>query len=75
MTTCNWCGAPVRWELTTKGKRIPLDAEPSRSADAGNFVLSDRGAEYVSDDVRRQMAACGDPVYVAHFATCERKGN
>jgi hypothetical protein len=35
MAGCRSCGAPIRWVVTEKGKRIPLDRDPQPD---GNIV-------------------------------------
>lgn len=68
MPECRSCGAPVKWVLTRKGKRMPVDAEP---VEGGNIML-----ERETDSSGTPLAAYvpSDPGvlrYVSHFATCE----
>jgi hypothetical protein len=70
-SSCSRCGAAIQWVKTAKGKSLPLDLQPSPSVAAGNFVLRDGVAHYVSDEHRAQLVQTGDElVYIAHFATC-----
>lgn len=38
--TCRGCDAPIIWTVTTNGRKMPVDADPS---DAGTFVLVEEG--------------------------------
>ena len=73
---CRRCDAPVAWVKTARGKKLPLDPEPSRSPLEGNFGLTQYGtALYVRDAARMAAfgadgASCEYPIYVAHFASC-----
>lgn len=60
---CRSCNAPIRWELTAAGKKIPLDPEPP--AFGGNLVFRDDG-RVVSD----HGAPAYLPRYRTHFVTC-----
>lgn len=70
-TTCRSCGAPIRWERTSSGKRIPLDADPARG---GNVDVVWIGGERVAVVLGPADAAAaevdGHVLYRAHFATC-----
>jgi hypothetical protein len=67
---CRSCRAPIRWVLSEKGRRMPLDPEPYQGdSPRGLFVLrsGDRGEV--------AMAATPDafpeePHYRSHFASC-----
>lgn len=69
MSACRSCGAPVRWVITSRGKRMPLDAEP---VDDGNVVLdmSDRNDPVAIVVPPEQILVEDGPRYVSHFATC-----
>ena len=62
---CRTCGSQIVWATTEKGKKMPLDAEPTSK---GRFVLEgddkDRKAVFVHDD-----QYTGDR-YESHFKTC-----
>lgn len=62
MSTCE-CGAPMRWEKTVAGAKIPLDPEP---VPLGNLYIREDGlvATYHKDLGRSVLR------YVSHFATC-----
>lgn len=72
MSACRSCGAEIIWCRTERGKKMPLDAQPSDNdtLHSGLFVLRER------DDPGGPlaMAAWGlegtEPHYVTHFATC-----
>jgi hypothetical protein len=40
MSTCNSCGAAIKWAITTNDKFMPVDAEPS---EGGNVELIEEG--------------------------------
>ena len=62
---CRSCGAFIKWAVTEKGKRIPLDPIPR---DIGNIVLV-RAADG-RKVARIEQPHTGRPAYVSHFATC-----
>lgn len=63
MAICKSCAAPIRWELTAGGKRIPLDAAP---VDGGNLVFNtERPPRVIVVSPTDNMKA-----YVSHFVTC-----
>lgn len=64
MSTCKSCGAPVTWVLTTKGKRMPLDAVPVAT---GNVTVEDG---YATVHAAIGLFVAPGPRYVSHFATC-----
>lgn len=78
-TVCRSCGAPIRWAVTTNGRRIPIDAEPHPE---GNLAIAGQGAggrisfdptvrlipKAQLDDFRQKHP--GTPLYLSHFATC-----
>jgi hypothetical protein len=67
---CRSCRKPIRWALTEKGRRMPLDPDPYEGDDPrGLFVLRSGDAGPVA------VAAPADafpeePHYRTHFATC-----
>lgn len=61
---CKACSAPIRWAMTQKGKRMPLDLEPS---EAGTWVLDGEVANLLARPVRD---AAIWPRYIPHWATC-----
>lgn len=63
---CRSCGAPMRWAVTTAGKRMPLDPQPS---DRGNVHVDDDGTATVLGPL--EVQAHDGPLYVPHFATCD----
>jgi hypothetical protein len=58
---CRSCQAPILWARTTRGKSVPLDAEPCAD---GNLTLVDGVAHY--------GALAGQRHYKSHFATCKQ---
>lgn len=65
MSTCRTCGAPMVWARTAKGKRIPLDPEPTPG---GNVVYVDD--ETVAVLGRGAAAQYQGSRYVSHWVTC-----
>jgi hypothetical protein len=62
--TCDSCKAPLKWAVTRKGHRMPLDPEPVPD---GNLVLT-----YEGDTVIAEGAPTGTTRarYQSHFASC-----
>jgi hypothetical protein len=60
---CKFCGADIIWTVTGKGKNIPLDAEPTKKAIRGSFVICDGVASTKE----------GHPRYASHFLTCSQR--
>jgi hypothetical protein len=63
VSACKSCGAEVLWARTRKGRRMPLDAEPSPD---GNIRLADGVAEVVGEDQR----GGNEDLFLSHFVTC-----
>jgi len=67
LTKCTGCGANVVWTVTTRGKKMLVDAEPS---DKGNLLLSRQvDRKLVAIVARRGDAEC-EARYLSHFVTC-----
>lgn len=65
MNRCSTCEAPIRWVLSAKGRRLPIDPEPVAT---GNLFLqqTDEGVTYAT-----VVAPGSRPrLFVSHFATC-----
>lgn len=71
MTRCRSCGAEIRWAMTSKGKRIPLDV--GEHAD-GNLVLHEDpmriAATVAYGDGEAETLGIKGPRALSHFATC-----
>lgn len=68
---CRSCHAWVVWVITPKGKRMPLDAEPSvdgRFAFTGGTVDDGRGP--VPSVVYNKGDTSTRPHFTSHYATC-----
>lgn len=63
-TSCQSCGAPIKWVVTEAGRNMPIDAEPSEK---GNLLLIDRYVRFVKTREREDRDV---PLYISHFATC-----
>lgn len=66
-TTCHSCGDRIIWCLTDKGRRMPVDVDPTPD---GSLLLS-TGRVPIATTVSR--GGRGDQLlHKAHFATCGR---
>lgn len=70
LTTCRSCGAPIKWAVTTAGRRIPIDAAPSEK---GNITLQPGfvGGDPVAIIDLPLFDAARGPKYLTHFASCK----
>lgn len=72
-TACKYCGDQVRWAITPKAKRMPLNLDPD---DYGNVVIT--SVDFRGNEHCRVLTKGEEPTtarYVAHAATCTaRKG-
>jgi len=68
VSECKGCGAEMVWARTARGKKMPLDAEPSRD---GNFVLE---GDPIDPETRRlpndEAARYTGDKHTAHWGTC-----
>lgn len=67
---CRSCDAPIRWVLTTNGRRMPLDA---KAVPNGNCYLVGvkRGTPIVEVCAKPEDVPEREPLrYVSHFTTC-----
>lgn len=62
---CRNCRAPIRWEVTSHGKRIPLDIDPNPD---GNVILREGVAIVLNPKLRAQLRQ--GTLYMPHHATC-----
>ncbi len=62
---CSSCGASIIWATSTKGKPMPVDAEPVPN---GNLVIE----RQVGNRVRAfdPLLDAPNDRFVSHFATC-----
>lgn len=69
---CRSCGSPIRWAMTEKGKRMPLDTEPAAD---GNVTLTPMPGGFDRAKVWGDRSAMPlGPRYVSHFASCPLAG-
>jgi hypothetical protein len=62
------CTAQIIWALTAKGKKMPVDAEPTHQ---GNLELTAPGGlTPLAKVVRRNKINWGKKMYVPHWASC-----
>lgn len=64
-TACRSCGEPMIWCLTEKGKRNPMDSEPSS---AGKYRLDEQDNE--QGPLAVWAPDYGGERYMSHFSTC-----
>ena len=60
---CRSCGAPIIWTVTSKGKRMPVDAKP---VEGGNVRLD----QDLLGNTVASIVPDGTGDRVSHFATC-----
>ena len=70
---CSKCEAPIIWVITERGKKMPVDADPT---DLGGFVLLERGEDSASPPLATHHTKVSGKVLLlsdrhdSHFATC-----
>ena len=69
---CGSCGAEVIWADTITGRRMPLDAKPTKD---GNIILGTRHGQpplalVQTAQTLERLKAKGERLYTSHFATC-----
>lgn len=64
---CRSCQAPIRWAVTTTGKRMPIDHEPT--PDGNVTVHRDEAGQDIAT-VHAVGAPLEGPRWTSHFATC-----
>ena len=68
--TCRSCGAPIRWVLTDKGRRMPLDPDPHPDGNIMPVTVTVGGA-FPREETRAFVTTAPDgPAWRSHFATC-----
>lgn len=70
---CRSCGAPIRWAITEKGRRMPLDPDPH--PDGNVMVEHAAGADHsgvvvFAGRLLHEERDLGTPLYRSHFASC-----
>jgi hypothetical protein len=68
--TCRWCGQPIKWVVTERGRNMCLDPEPNP---AGNVVLLAQpdGGQRARVLKAAQLAEWrGTRLWMPHPATC-----
>ena len=64
---CKSCHRAILWAVTEKGRRVPLDPEPTPE---GRFMLEGETAI----NIGQAHLADGIPRYDSHFASCPHAG-
>jgi len=67
MERCNSCKAEIRWVMTEKGKRMPIDPKPAPN---GNLQLVDQGKYLPPLAIVHSVRAPNVEYYASHFMTC-----
>jgi len=67
MAICNSCKAQIRWLITTRGLKMPVDVQPSLF---GNLQIDEGIVSVLSDQEATIARRNGVNLYVSHFATC-----
>lgn len=73
MTTvkpCRECGRPMIWTTTLKGKRMPVDADPTDSGTFGLFYEGDLTPLAVHVKNATSRKGWNGKLYMPHHATC-----
>jgi len=72
---CRSCNQRIRWAVTVKGRRMPIDPVPVPD---GNIELEEREVFLTPLAIVRVNIPTGEPVppvlYKSHFATCPQAG-
>lgn len=72
VSQCRSCGASIRWVVSTKGNRMPIDASPHPN---GNLYLTKRAldgqwcASAIGQESLEAARSMGR-AYISHHATC-----
>ena len=72
-STCRLCDAPVLWVNTEKGKRMPLDVEPSTEGRFVKLMVGEDGVGVVHFVKDNEQSPPGKRLYSSHFQTCPER--
>ena len=68
MSRCRMCGGEIRWALSERGRRMPLDPEPYQGdSPAGLFVLRGHDQLVPTAIAVTPDAFSGEPLYRFHI--------
>jgi hypothetical protein len=67
MARCKSCNADITWVITTRGKKMPVDASPVLN---GNLALEFKNGGYESRPATDEDRKLKRQLYISHFATC-----
>ena len=73
-STCKFCGEPIQWGKTRRGKWVPLDPyKTDLAALRDGEKLLVEGGKVLSKNYKNFMEAYEDQVegFVLHFSSCE----
>lgn len=68
---CNSCRANVIWALTTRGKRMPVNAEPSPDGNIAIGPVTGRDGLPVARVLNTTQQFGRKDLRTSHFATCK----
>lgn len=68
VSTCKSCGAPMRWVVTQKKKRMPIDDNPHAE---GRFVIDDEHSTTPNVRFLKQGEEYEGDRFTSHFETCD----
>ena len=67
---CRFCGASIRWALTDRSTRMPIDPHPHQD---GNVLLGHDDNGIQTAHVMLKDETTTEPRYKSHFATCSAR--
>jgi hypothetical protein len=78
MSSCRECDRPIRWAITERGKRMPLDPEPTTDPVTGTAAVHQMDGDLHVRILGKNSPGLFDGEWrmVPHFGTCPaRKGH
>ena len=69
-STCNSCGATIRWITLVGGRRMPINAMPSEKGNITCWEVDGETYGRVLPQLDLATLPPDVPRYVSHFATC-----
>lgn len=71
MSKCRSCNAVIVWCVTEQGKRMPIDAMPTKDGNVCVFECPETGTDMCRVLGKDEQATWdGDMLFTSHFATC-----
>ena len=73
---CRSCDAPMYWAMTNKGRRMPINPQPSPQGNVHLFKVHDMLKAAILGAAQLALAReRGQTLYTSHFATCPKAAN